>query len=144
MSTLDERPGARDQLLAADRDWRAAGAPGHQFAEIEQLSSELFAGDAAEGRPAWAVRSEDDSTPSWGVDPERTVWHYGPTTSIPNGAGDPEAITLNLEQHVVTTSTGEDRDTYVSLGQLQTVSGEAIRKLAAALLNAADQLDGRK
>lgn len=144
MSTLDERPGARDQLLAADRDWRAAGAPGHRFAEIEQLSCELYAGDPADGRPAWAVRSEDDSTPSWSVEPERTVWHYGPTTSIPNGADDPGVITLNLEQHVITTLAGEDRDTYLNLGQVQTVSVGAIRQLAAALLNAADQLDGGK
>lgn len=144
MSTLDERPGARDQLLAADRDWRAAGAPGHRFAEIEQLSCELFVDDPASGRPAWAVRSEDDSTPSWSVDPERTVWHYGPATNIPNGTGDPNDITVNLEQHVITTLAGEDRDTYLNLGQVQTVSVGAIRQLAAALLNAADQLDGAK
>ncbi len=144
MSTLNERPGARDQLLAADRDWRVAGAPGDQFAEIEQLSCELFAGDPAEGRPDWAVRSEDDSTPSWSVEPERTVWHYGPTTTISNGADDPGVITLNLEQHVITTPAGEDRATYVNVGQLQTVSVDAIRQLAAALLNAADTLDGGK
>ncbi len=148
MTTLDERPGVRDQIAAADRAWRAAGTPtaGHpdHLADIERLSGELFAGDPAEGRPAWAIRSEDDSTPQWDGEPERMVFHYGPTTKIPNGAGDPHDITVNLEQHVITTPTGEDRYTYVDLGQVQTVSVGAIRQLAAALLNAADQLDGGK
>lgn len=109
---------------------------------MERLSGELFAGDPAEGRPAWAVRSEDDSAPAWAGDPERTVFHYGPATIVPNGAGDPEVITLNLEQDVRTTSAGEHRETYVNLGQVQTVSVDGLRRLAAALLNAADQLDG--
>ncbi len=72
------------------------------------------------------------------------VFHYGRTTTIPNGTGDPNDITVNLEQHVVTTPAGETRYTYVDLGQVQTVSVDAIRQLAAALLNAADQLDGGK
>lgn len=148
MTTLDERPGVRDQIAAADRAWRAAGTPtaGHpdHLADIERLSGELFAGDPAEGRPVWAVRSEDDTSPQWDGDPERTVFHYGPTTAMPNGAGDPGVITLNLEQDVRTTATGEHRETYVNLGQVQTVSVGAIRQLAAALLNAADELDGGK
>lgn len=148
MSTLDERPGVRDQIAAADRAWRAAGTPtaGHpdHLAEIERLSGELFSGDPADGRPAWASRSEDDSTPELDTEPQRMVFHYGPTTTIPNGTGDPHEITVNLEQHVVTTSAGEDRYTYVDLGQVQTVSVGAILQLAAALLNAADQLDGGK
>lgn len=146
MTTLDERPGVRDQIAAVDRAWRAAGTPTagdpNYLAEIERLSGELFACDPAEGRPVWAVRSEDDSTPSWDGEPEQTVFHYGPTTSIPNGTGDPKDITVNVAQQVTTTPASEDRFTYVDLSQCDTVSAEAIRQLAATLLNAADQMDG--
>lgn len=147
MSTLDERPGVRDQIATAHRAWKAAGTPTvagspDHLAEVGRLTCTLFVGDPAEGRPGWAVRSEDDSWPPLHGEVARTVLHYGPTVSIPNGEGDPECINANLAQQVITTPDGEDRFTYLDLGRVDTVSVGAIRQLAALLLGAADALDG--
>jgi len=145
MTTLNERPGVREQLEAEDEAWRATGCSvksDHDFlAELDRLARQLYAGDPAEGRPLWAVRSEDTSDLAGGSYDTRIVCHYGPTASIQNSAGEPEVITVHIEQRVDTTATGETRDTYVNLGRCETINPEAVGPLAAALLAASAQLD---
>ena len=142
MSITPEQRQEIDQLMAEFRDKPVMDPLARaQFSRAQELAR-MVHGDPADGRPAWAVRSEDHSE---AIDlDERVVFHYGPTVKLPNGEGEPSVVTVNLEQQVTTTATDERRDTYVNLDRCETVDVGSIRQLAAALLNAADVLDGVK
>lgn len=132
MSTLAERFRELDQADAYARShpddmaaWRA----------VRQLASELH-GDPGDTAPSWTERSSDITDPD---DPAiRRVTHDGPRVEIGSGTGDP-VVEVFASVDVTTQPDGSHEvERFVTSSGGDALTPAAARKLAAALLDAAD------